>query len=503
MRRRIVGVRGALAALVLVVVSLAVTGCQSAPTTLKGTLEIGGGPAPAGVAVAVFADTAPTLVAEKFTDSQGKFAFDAHALPAGTYRVRFGDGSWFDGATDWSGASAVTIEAATPTVVDATIAAPTGGISGTLTRQSGRPISGATVAAVARSNPSAVLATTTTDAQGNYEISGLSMTEVLMHFTGVGYAETWSGGAAVATAATPIASDGATVVTGVDAVLAPEGTITGQLAGSTDGWDGIVIAVLDRDTGEVIGAGTVDGYGNFSVGGLAAGTFAIRVFDATGAFATQVLGSDSNDLQSGTGYQVAAGGTKAIGQVVLHGADCPTGASGGDFTGADLSGKSLLNCNFGGANLTNADLHDADLRGATFSGATVEHADLSGARLDGASFFTTDLVGANLAGAAVSRTNLKAANVQGVDFGSSALTGIRSGDLVGSPAVLPAGYSLFDGYLLGPGADVSNADFTGLDLSGRDLSAMTATNTNFTNATLTGTTWPTHTFTGRPWAVPI
>jgi uncharacterized protein YjbI with pentapeptide repeats len=63
--------------------------------------------------------------------------------------------------------------------------------------------------------------------------------------------------------------------------------------------------------------------------------------------------------------------------------------------------------------------------------------------------------------------------------------GMRSGGITGTQPALP-GYKLINGYLVGPGSDLTGADFTGADLSNVVLSIATLTGADLTGATMTG-----------------
>ena len=143
---------------------------------------------------------------------------------------------------------------------------------------------------------------------------------------------------------------------------------------------------------------------------------------------------------------------------------------GDDLSGAKLSGADLTGADLGQADLTGADLTGADLSGAKLSGA-----DLSGAKLSGADLTGADLGQADLTGADLSNTLLTGAN----------LTGLVSGSIVGTP-LSPAGWKLFNGYLVGPDANLSEAILTGIDLIGADLGQADLTGANLINANLTG-----------------
>jgi len=220
----------------------------------------------------------------------------------------------------------------------------------------------------------------------------------------------------------------------------------------------------------------------------------------------------------------------------LAGADL----SGALLTGADLSGANLSDANLTGANLSNADLADANLTGADLTGANVGSADLAGVQLAGAlmsglssggvtgtpaslpanwqlvsrygyligpgaalasAYFTgNELTGADLAGALLQGANLTGCDLSGTDLSNANLFAIVSGGLTGSPASLPTGWTLDDGYLIGTSADLADARLAGADLTGVSL-----TNTDLDGADLTGATLTDVTsggIVGTPAALP-
>jgi hypothetical protein len=104
----------------------------------------------------------------------------------------------------------------------------------------------------------------------------------------------------------------------------------------------------------------------------------------------------------------------------------------------------------------NVDLSDCDLSGMNFSGV-----DLSGANLSSSFLEDVDFTGANLNGADVDASNasgsdfasatMRGASLDGTDFSSTDLAGVTSTGLTGTPAVLPSGFAIDDGSLIGPG----------------------------------------------------
>jgi uncharacterized protein YjbI with pentapeptide repeats len=476
------------AAALLVAVALFTTACESGPTTLRGTLTVAGAPAPPNVVVSAYSDAGDTLVAQARTDSAGHYAFAASTLPAGTYRVRFGDGSWWEGATNWADAQPLSVSDDPTTRLDATIEAPSAEISGTVTSRHGRPIAGATVTATT-SDGDDVLATATTAADGTYALGGLSAAPYALHVTAPTFGEQWLGGTATAGASTRIDLEPASSRSAIDVTLPPEAHLTGQLTGVPGAMDGVILVAYDKATGEAIGsAASAESYGypNFSIGGLPAGTYTVGVVDTAKKLVTEVKGANGSDPIAGTGYTLGEGQSVSVGQMEVHGSDCPLDGRGSDLSGHDFSHANLANCDFVAATLTGAHFDGADLTNAALSSAHAHGADFTGADLDGAKFFVTDASAATFTGASMTGTTFQAASLSGADFGGSQLGKVRSGQVVGTPVGLGAGWTATGGYLIGPGADLSGANLSGVDLSGRDLSQVKLTNANLTSADLAG-----------------
>ncbi len=119
-------------------------------------------------------------------------------------------------------------------------------------------------------------------------------------------------------------------------------------------------------------------------------------------------------------------------------------------------------------------------------GADLSGADLTGLNFTGCDFSDVNLTGANFTGANLTGATLTGATLTGADFTGVALAGARGATVVGTPAVLPTGWTVISGVLFGPGTNLDNLDLTGLDLHGVDLSGAHLWHTNFTNADLTG-----------------
>ena len=128
------------------------------------------------------------------------------------------------------------------------------------------------------------------------------------------------------------------------------------------------------------------------------------------------------------------------------------------------------------ANLSSADFSNKDLRDAHLKGVFLIAANLSGADLSGVDLSNTNLTQVLLSGADLTDTNLT----------SATLTGIFANNIIRAPIGLPSSWRLLNGYLIGPGANLNNADLSGLDLSGMDLSGASLLSTDFSGANLEG-----------------
>jgi len=103
-------------------------------------------------------------------------------------------------------------------------------------------------------------------------------------------------------------------------------------------------------------------------------------------------------------------------------------------------------------------------------------------------------------GADLRNANLSGTNLDSVDLSDFDLTGVMSGGIGGTPLALPIGWTLNNGYLFGPGANLSGADLTGFDLTGVNLTNVNLDGVNLTDANLTDVI--SSGITGEPAALP-
>ena len=121
-------------------------------------------------------------------------------------------------------------------------------------------------------------------------------------------------------------------------------------------------------------------------------------------------------------------------------------------------------------NLTNFNFTGIDLRGMNLSGANLSNANLS----------DQDLRQTVLAQAVMFGTNLTGANLTGLD-----LTNLASENIIGNPT-LPTGWQKFNGFLVGPGANLTSRNFTNLDLRSLNLRGVYLAGANLTDADIRG-----------------
>ena len=148
---------------------------------------------------------------------------------------------------------------------------------------------------------------------------------------------------------------------------------------------------------------------------------------------------------------------------------------GTNLDGVNLSYLDMRGSNLNRASLDKADLSYGDFRGSSAVGATFSDANLSYARFD-----DVHLGGAWLVRAQLEEANLSTARIEGV----------KACNVRGAP-ILPTGYSIVSGNLVGPKVDLSycdlrNANLAGVDLSGADLNGAKLRGADFTQTILTG-----------------
>lgn len=186
-----------------------------------------------------------------------------------------------------------------------------------------------------------------------------------------------------------------------------------------------------------------------------------------------------------------------------------------NLSGADLTAADLTQVSSGGITAAVAPELPADWSlingyligpGAELKGANLSGANLTGVDLETSSDPVTDLTNANLTNANLTNANflevilsggtLTGANLTGTVLGAD-LDGVISGGITTTPAFLPTHWILYNGYLVGQGANLTGADLTGIDLSNsNNYSDLELTDANLTNANFSNSFLSSSVFTG-------
>ena len=171
-----------------------------------------------------------------------------------------------------------------------------------------------------------------------------------------------------------------------------------------------------------------------------------------------------------------------------------SGGQGGPFNGQSSNG--CVAADFSQANTTGATFSGAKLAGANFTSANLTNADLSNITtsncMNGAQYvyYPTwyQLTYSSCVGTLFTSATFTGANLNGASMGASGELGgnIVSGGITGTPASLPPSWSLVNGFIVGSGVSIENANFSGLTLKGANFRGVDLANSNFAGADLTG-----------------
>jgi len=133
------------------------------------------------------------------------------------------------------------------------------------------------------------------------------------------------------------------------------------------------------------------------------------------------------------------------------------------------------------------DLSGADLTGINLSGVNLKGVDLSGADLTGVNLTGLDLIGTIFKDANLSNANLTEANLRGANLWGANLSGtIFSKAMYDSQTVWPDSFDCRSVGAIGPKADLSGRDLSGVNLTEVNLRGINLTRANLTEAILSG-----------------
>jgi uncharacterized protein YjbI with pentapeptide repeats len=143
-----------------------------------------------------------------------------------------------------------------------------------------------------------------------------------------------------------------------------------------------------------------------------------------------------------------------------------------NLTKSNFSYSDLTGANLTGANLTGALISKANLSSITFRGAStgVKRSSEPPANMPaGLSYISGCLIGKDVIVSSCRISSINDIDLENLDFSKTTFINVKSSNLTGFPK-LPRGYRLANGYIVGPSANLTNADLSGSNLSGLDLS---------------------------------
>ncbi len=288
---------------VVLVVSMTALPARSARSTTDTVLgsisgavtdETTGEPIP-GICVWAYIEPSGVRLGVVSTDSQGLYSIAD--LVSGDYRIKFSDvcdGSptyvteWYDDQPGFLGSNLVAVSASGNTPgIDAALMRG-GSISGTVTDEvTGEPLAGICVSGSAAGSDS-FLSSDITDAAGHYSFGLLGSGEYGVYFLdacdgSVDYAHEWFENQIAFSEADLITVTAPADTPGIDAELAPGGTISGTVTDQATGapLSGICVRSVDG-LGNAHAFARTGESGGYTLGGLASGTHRVRFADPCG-----------------------------------------------------------------------------------------------------------------------------------------------------------------------------------------------------------------------------
>jgi hypothetical protein len=225
-------------------------------------------------------------------------AYSVRNLTPGQYTVGFNCGSshglarqWFKAKAVPGSADAVSAQAGVVTSGISATLRRSGTITGRVTSKAGSPLSGICVTATRQGIPFGLLADTIaepsaqTGHSGTYRMSGLPAGAWDVNFASCGpapYGSQWYRGKAGFSAATPVTVTGGATKPGINAVLAPGGSISGRTTGSAgQSLGGVCVEAQDATTGSG-SLGISKATGRYTITNLSTGSYQITFLPCFG-----------------------------------------------------------------------------------------------------------------------------------------------------------------------------------------------------------------------------
>jgi 5-hydroxyisourate hydrolase-like protein (transthyretin family) len=259
------------------------------------------------------------------TITGGAGHYDLGGLVAGRYRVLFQDNAgnyldeYWDDSPTAEGAQAIDLaDADPPAVADAALTT-AAHISGTVTAaDGGDPLQDIEVYVHPQDDPSATAAYASTDSDGHYSVGGLRAGTYVVEFrdqTDAGYLTQYFDRATTSAEATPVVLATGDVRGGVDATLATGATISGTVKNVGGDELNVYVTVIRPDGAgdwEYVDSDWTDALGQYSVNGLAPGSYRVTFADPYGIYAQQFFDGTSSFDDAET---IEILGTESVGDV--------------------------------------------------------------------------------------------------------------------------------------------------------------------------------------------
>ena len=155
--------------------------------------------------------------------------------------------------------------------------------------------------------------------------------------------------------------------------------------------------------------------------------------------------------------------------------------------GVNLSNANLSDLHIPGINFTSANFQNSILNNTIMSNSTLQFCDFTGAVLNNANISHSDQGFAKYNNASMSNVYIWSCYLGGTDFTGADINGIQSGSCGytnNTPPILPSGYILRNGHIVGPNANLTDATFNNFSFVGQDFSGANLNGVNFKHAVL-------------------
>ncbi|MCX6583364.1 MAG: carboxypeptidase regulatory-like domain-containing protein, partial [Candidatus Aminicenantes bacterium] len=316
-----------------------------------------------GIDVDIY-DLTYSLIVRTATDSAGNYL--AREIPNGSYKVYF-NVSQLNYVSEWYN-DKFFFEIADPVVVidgqitpniDAQLTQG-GAISGRVMNQSGRAI--ANVGLYVYDANHTIQGNSNTDANGYYTVLGLNSGNYRVYFrcpVSMNYIPEWYNDKPSFETANPVAVTVGQTTSSINAELAVGGIISGRVTdNSSNGIEGIEVNIYDLAHSSIAQAST-DRAGNYSVGGLPAGSYKVY-FNVSQQYYISEWYNDKSSFESSNSVAVTIGETTVNINAQLAPGGMISGRITDASTGAGIQGIDIRTYDVNGNNVNTFGCSDED-----------------------------------------------------------------------------------------------------------------------------------------------